>query len=141
MSGDTSAGGLRRVEGAIAGHVRVLIVALGVNDGLRGIPVLQVKANLGGIVTAARTRGIPVLLCAMEALPIYGWDYTEAFHRMYLELARQYSVPLVPFVLASILGDLTMMQPDRVHPNAAGARAIAQQIWPYLEAMLKASAP
>jgi acyl-CoA thioesterase-1 len=137
VSGDTSAGGLRRAATLIAADVRVLIVALGVNDGLRGLPVTQVKANLGRIIADAQARRIPVLLCAMEALPVYGWSYTVAFHQLYLDLSREYRVPLVPFMLANVIGNPAMMQADRVHPNAAGARAIAAHVWPYLEAMLK----
>jgi acyl-CoA thioesterase-1 len=137
VSGDTSAGGLRRLPAALAGDVRVLVVALGVNDGLRGLPVSQIQANLNQIIGEARRRNIPVLLCAMEALPIYGWDYTFAFRRMYRDLADQYRIALVPFVLMHVIGNAQLMQLDRMHPNAAGARAMATVIWPHLEALLK----
>jgi len=80
ISGDTSAGGVRRLEGALDDDVRVLIVALGANDGLRGVPIAQLEANLGHIIETAQARGISVLLCGMEALPIHGWDYSVAFH-------------------------------------------------------------
>jgi acyl-CoA thioesterase-1 len=124
VSGDTSAGGLRRLPSALAGDVRLLVVALGVNDGLRGVPVAQIQTNLNQIVGDARRRNIPVLLCAMEALPIYGWDYTFAFRQMYRDLADQYRIPLVPFMLMHVIGNAELMQPDRMHPNAAGARAM-----------------
>src|SRR3954463_8619434 len=93
VSGDTTAGGLRRLDAALEGDVRVLVVALGANDGLRGVPVAQVKQNLSRIIATARARGIAVLLCGMEALPLYGWNYTTAFHQIYVDLARENAVP------------------------------------------------
>ncbi len=136
VSGDTSSGAFRRLDRALDGDVRLLIVALGANDGLRGVPVAQLKNNLSRIIEAAQARNIAVLLCGMEALPIYGWDYSVAFHNVYRELAQQYHVTLVPFMLANVIGNATLMQPDHIHPNAAGARAIADNIWPYLEPMV-----
>ena len=136
VSRDTSAQARARLDRALEGDVRVLIVAIGVNDGLRGVPVAQVSANLSHIIEAAQERGIAVLLCGMEALPIYGWVYTAAFHQMYVDLAAQYEIPLVPFILMHVIGDPRLMQADRVHPNADGARAIAEAIWPYLERTL-----
>jgi acyl-CoA thioesterase-1 len=136
VSGDTSSGALRRYEPTLESDVRVLIIALGANDGLRGVPVDRVQQNLGRIIETAQGRGIAVLLCAMEALPIHGWDYTVAFHKAYTELATRYKVPLVPFFLLNVIGNPELMQPDRAHPNAAGHRAIAEQIWPHLEALI-----
>ena len=136
VSRDTSAQARARLDRALEGDVRVLIVAIGVNDGLRGIPVAQVSANLSHVIETAQRRGIAVLLCGMEALPIYGWVYTAAFHQMYVDLAARYEVPLVPFILTHVIGDPRLMQADRAHPNADGARAIADVIWPYLEKIL-----
>jgi acyl-CoA thioesterase-1 len=136
VSGDTSSGALRRYERALDGDVRVLIIALGANDGLRGVPVERLQANLGRIIEDAQARGIAVLLCQMETLPIHGWDYTVAFHKAYAELAARYAVPLVPFFLLNVIGNPELMQPDRAHPNAAGHRAIAEKIWPHLEALI-----
>jgi acyl-CoA thioesterase-1 len=133
---ETSADALRRLDAALRGDVRVLIVELGANDGIRGVPVERLKANLSQIITAAQSRHIAVVLCAMEALPVHGWDYTVAFHQAYLELATKFDVPLVPFVLRNMIGNTQMMQPDMVHPNAAGARAIADIIWPYLKPLV-----
>ena len=132
----TSADALTRIERALEGDVRVLILALGANDGLRGVPVAQLKANLGRIIEAAQARDIAVLLCAMEALPIHGWAYTTAFHNAYGELAARYGLTVVPFILMNVIGNAGLMQADRAHPNAEGARAIADVIWPYLERML-----
>jgi len=136
VSRETSAQARARLDRALDGDVRVLVVALGANDGLRGVPVAQLTVNLSHIIEVAQKRGISVLLCGMEALPIYGWPYATAFHQAYLDLAARYKVPLVPFILMNVIGDPRLMQPDRAHPNAEGARAIADVIWPYLERIL-----
>ena len=142
VSGDTTEGGARRLDPLLAGDVRVLVVELGANDGLRGVPVDAVRRNLASILDRARARGVPVLLCGMQALPLYGWDYSVQFHRAYLELAQAYDVPLVPFLLVNVLGRRDLMQADHVHPNARGARVMADHVWPYLEALLaRADAP
>lgn len=137
VSRSTSAEARARLDRALEGDVRVLIVALGANDGLRGVPVHQLAANLSHIIEVAQARVISVLLCGMEALPIHGWAYTAAFHRAYVDLAARHQIPLVPFVLMNVLGNPRLMQTDRAHPNADGARAIADIIWPYLEEVLK----
>ena len=136
VSRDTSAQALARLARALEGDVRVLIVAIGVNDGLRGVPVAQISANLSQILETARKRGLSVLLCGMEALPIHGWAYTAAFHQAYAAVAARYGVPLVPFILMNVIGEPRLMQADRAHPNAEGARAIAEMIWPFLERIL-----
>jgi acyl-CoA thioesterase I len=137
ISGDTTARAVQRYREALRGDVRVLIIALGANDGLRGVPVADLRRNLATIIEDAQSRGIAVLLCGMEALPIYGWNYSVAFHQAYVDLARTYNVPLVPFMMLNVLGDPGLMQPDRVHPNAEGARVMADHVWPYLEGLLK----
>jgi acyl-CoA thioesterase I len=140
VAGDTSDRALRRFERALEGDVRILIVALGANDGLRGVPVARLKENLSRIIETAQARDIAVLLCGMETLPIHGWDYTVAFHNTYRDLAAQYSVPLVPFILFNVIGNPELMQPDRAHPSAAGQRAIAEKIWPFLERIIRSEA-
>lgn len=129
VSGDTTSGGVRRLEKALAERPQILIVAFGANDGLRGVPVKQVRANLETIIEAAQERDIKVLLVGMEALPLYGWEYTVDFHHIFPELADKYDVPLVPFMLNGVLGNADLMAADGVHPNAAGARVIAANIW------------
>ena len=136
VSGDTSTGALRRYDHLLDGNVRILVVEIGANDGLRGVPVDRMKDNLGRIIEAAQQKGITVLLCRMEALPIYGWDYTVSFHKAFDELGRRYDVAMVPFIMMNVIGNRDLMQPDRAHPNAAGARAIADNIWPHLKALL-----
>jgi acyl-CoA thioesterase-1 len=137
VSGDTTAGALRRLDRALSEQPQILILELGVNDGLRGVPVPQVKANLATIIEGAQAQHIQVLLCAMEALPLQGWQYTIDFHRMYDELAAKYDVPLVPFVMNGVLGNRDLISDDGVHPNAAGARAIAETIWEYVQPMAR----
>ena len=137
VSRETSAQALQRLDAAIAGDVRILIVALGANDGLRGVPVAELERNLTRIIETAQARKMAVVLCAMEALPLYGWTYMKAFHALFQDLAKRYRVPLVPFVMRDVLGNPQMLHTDRVHPNANGARAIAETIWPYLQPLLK----
>lgn len=138
VSGDTTAGGVRRLGPALDANPHILIVALGANDGLRGVPVADVRRNLEQILEAAQARGITVLLCGMEAFPLYGWQYTLDFHQIFPDLAAKYGVRLVPFLLAGVVGNQTMLQPDFVHPNTAGANAMASNIWPYLQPMAAA---
>jgi acyl-CoA thioesterase I len=133
VSRDTTADALRRLERALDEKPHILIVALGANDGLRGVPVAQVHANLEKIIESAQQRGMIVLLCGMDALPIYGWQYTADFHQIFPDLAEKYKLPLVPFLLNGVFGNQAMLQPDFVHPNAAGAKMIASNIWPYLQ--------
>jgi acyl-CoA thioesterase-1 len=137
VSGDTTARAVRRLNSALEEQPQILILELGVNDGLRGVPVPQVKANLAMMIEAAQAQDIQVLLCAMEALPLQGWQYTIDFHRMYDELAAQYGVPLVPFVMNGVLGNRDLISDDGVHPNAAGARVIAETIWEYVLPMAR----
>jgi acyl-CoA thioesterase I len=132
VSGDTSAGALRRLGPALAGDVHVLVVAIGANDGLRGVPVHEVKRNIGAVIAEARQRGITVLLCGMAAPPVHGFGYAIAFHNVFLELASEHDVPLVPFFISGVFGKRELLLPDLVHPNAAGARVIADTIWPRL---------
>lgn len=133
VSGDTTADGLLRLGAALDAQPVVLIVALGANDGVRGVPIPQIRANLETIIEGAQARNAAVLLCGMEALPLHGWDYTVEFHRLFPALAQKYGVPLVPFLLNGVIGNERMLQPDFVHPNAAGAAEIARTIWPYLQ--------
>jgi acyl-CoA thioesterase I len=132
VSGDTTTRALRRLDDALAEHPQIMIVELGVNDGLRGVPVPVVKANLEKIITAAQAQNIHVVLCAMEALPLQGWQYMIAFHQMYDDLAAAYGVTLVPFLMNGVLGNPDLISDDGVHPNAAGARHIAETLFEYV---------
>jgi acyl-CoA thioesterase-1 len=140
VSGDTSAGGLSRLDWALDGDVRVLIVALGGNDGLRGLPAEQLKRNLAQIIERARARGVDVVLAGMEAPPNYGRQYIVAFHQVYPALARQYHLAFVPFLLQGVAGESALNQPDGIHPTAQGARIIADNVWAVLEPIVKSPA-
>jgi acyl-CoA thioesterase-1 len=137
ISGDTSAGGLSRLDLALDGDVRVLVVALGANDGLRGLPVTQLKANLARIIERAQKRRVTVVLAGMEAPTNWGVDYTTAFHEVYPSLAKEYNVALVPFLLEGVVGIDRLNQRDRSHPNAVGDRIIADTVWMVLEPILE----
>ena len=126
--GDTTAGGLRRLEKALEGEVSILVVELGGNDGLRGVPVGEIKRNLTTIVERAQARGITVLVTQMETPPSRGWDYATAFHNLFEEVAAERKVRLIPFVLAEVVGR-SEYTTDGIHPNAAGAKKIAEVIW------------
>ena len=134
--GDTTGGGLRRLDEALEGNVEILILELGGNDGLRGHPLESIRGNLVAIIERAKARGIKVLLVQMETTPTHGTDYMIAFHKMYGEIAAEQGVELVPFILAGVYGQREYTTDD-IHPNAAGAAKIAETVWGSLEPVLK----
>jgi acyl-CoA thioesterase I len=136
VSGDTSAGGLRRLDWALEGDVRVLIVALGANDGLRGLSIAELKQNLATIISRAREKNVVVILAGMEAPPNYGAEYIQSFRAAYREVAGKERVLLIPFLLDGVAGQSALNQADGIHPNAEGARVIAEHIWPVLRSVL-----
>jgi acyl-CoA thioesterase-1 len=139
VSGDTSAGGLSRLDWALEGDVRILIVALGGNDALRGLPAEELRRNLTAIIERAQARHIDVLLAGMEAPPNFGRAYITAFHQVYPDLARQYHVALVPFLLQNVAGIESLNQRDGIHPTPEGARLVADNVWKVLKPMLTRS--
>lgn len=136
VSGDTSAGGLRRLDWALEGDVRVLILALGANDGLRGLAVSELKENLTAIIRRARERNVVVILAGMEAPPNYGPEYATAFREAYREVAQRERVLFVPFLLDKVAGESGLNQGDGIHPNAEGTRLVAETIWTMLRPLL-----
>jgi acyl-CoA thioesterase-1 len=140
VSGDTSAGGLARLDWALQGEVRVLIVALGGNDALRGLPVEQLQRNLSEIIERAQARGIAVILAGMEAPPNYGRDYIVAFHKVYPALATTYHLAFVPFLLQGVAGSEGLNQRDGIHPTTEGARMVADNVWAVLKPIAEAAA-
>jgi acyl-CoA thioesterase-1 len=138
LSGDTTAGGLRRVEQVLAGNVEILVVALGGNDALRGLTIAQTYDNLDGIVQAAQNAGADVLLAGMQAPTNLGEDYQASFRELYVRLARAHAgyVKFIPFLLEGVAGQPELNQPDGIHPNAAGARKIAELLYPKLRDMV-----
>lgn len=133
VSGDTSAGGLRRVDWALDGDVKVLLVALGANDALRGLPVDELERNLAAIIERAQGRGVAVILAGMEAPPNLGPMYTLAFRRVYRSLSERYNVSLLPFLLDGVAGNGGLNQSDGIHPNAEGTVMVADNLWPLVE--------
>jgi acyl-CoA thioesterase-1 len=136
VSGDTSAGGLRRVDWVLKTRPDVVIVALGANDGLRGLPVDQLAKNLEAIVTRVRETGARVLLAGMRVPPNYGADYARGFAAVFPAVARRTGVPLAPFLLDGVAGEPRLNQPDGIHPTPEGQRVIAERLWPYLRPLL-----
>ncbi|MEE2610332.1 MAG: GDSL-type esterase/lipase family protein [Acidobacteriota bacterium] len=120
----------------VGGNIHVLIVALGANDGMRGLAVEAMKANLGEIIRSAHARGASVLLAGMEAPPNMGLAYTEEFRSAFGELAEEYDVAFLPFLLDGVAGRPELNQSDGIHPNIEGAAKIADLLWPTLESLL-----
>src|SRR6266850_7614592 len=141
ISGETSAGGLARIDAALARHrPAVVIVELGANDGLRGLPLGQMKANLGTIIEHARKSGARVLLVGMKLPPNYGQDYTSAFEQSFTEIGKRYKVALLPFLLEGFAEKPESFQPDRIHPNEQAQPLIVERVWKALRPLLSGSA-
>lgn len=140
VSGDTTAGGLRRLPWLLAQHPAVVAVGLGANDGLRAQPVAEIDRNLRQIVARVRAAGAEVLLLGMQIPPNYGPDYAGSFAAIYPRLAHDLHVPLVPFLLAGVGGVPELNQADGVHPTPAGHVKVAATVKPYLEALLRQDA-
>jgi len=139
VSGDTSAGGLARLDWVLRSDPEIVIVALGANDGLRGQSVSTMRATLTAIVERLKTRKVKVLLAGMRMPPNYGAAYTEEFAAAFSEVATRTHVPLMPFLLAGVAGDARLNLADGIHPNAIGHRMIAERVWPYLRPLLTTS--
>ena len=135
-SGDTTAGGLRRVDWALKNKPDIVIVALGANDALRGQDLASVRANLDGIVARFQKAGARALVAGMEVPPNYGARYAADFRRLYVEVARKRGAAFMPFLLDGVAGNPQLNQPDGIHPTAEGYRIVVDHLWPYLEPML-----
>jgi acyl-CoA thioesterase-1 len=137
VSGDTSAGGLRRVPWVLRARPDIAIVALGANDGLRGQSVEALAANLTEIVERLRAGGAQVLLAGMRVPPNYGADFARAFARVFADVAQRAQVAFMPFLLDGVAADPQLNLLDGIHPNAAGHRVIAERVWPFLKPLLR----
>lgn len=137
VSGDTTAGGLRRVDWVLRARPEVVVVALGANDGLRGQSVAAMRVNLAAIVRRLQAGGAKVFLAGMRLPPNYGADYAGEFARVFGEVARETRVAFMPFLLDGVAADPALNQPDGIHPNAAGHRLIASRLWPFLVPLLR----
>jgi acyl-CoA thioesterase-1 len=138
ISGETTAGGLARLPSLLAEHKPALvIVELGANDGLRGLPLAEVRANVTQIVGACRDAGAAVVLVGIE-LPInYGPQYRDGLRSLYRDIAQEFNLPLVPFLLAGVALDPNLMQEDGLHPKAEAEPKVLENVWPVLEPALK----
>lgn len=140
LSGETTAGGLRRIDWLLRRPVDVLILELGGNDGLRGISPEVTAENLAAIITRTRERfpTAEVILAGMQIPPNLGQEYTRRFREVYPEVSRQKGAHLIPFLLEGVGGVASLMQADGIHPTAAGQRIVAQNVWKVLEPVLRA---
>jgi acyl-CoA thioesterase-1 len=136
VSGDTSAGGLRRLDWALEGDVRVVIVALGANDGLRGLSVAEMEQNLSQIIQRVRERNAVVILAGMEAPPNFGQEYATSFRQAYRQVAQRERVLFIPFLLDKVAGQGALNQADGIHPNAQGTAIVAETVWSVLRPLL-----
>ena len=133
VSGDTTAGGLARLPALLARHEpNLVVIELGGNDGLRGLPTDKMQQNLAAMVERSRAAGAEVVLLGMRIPPNYGVRYTSAFEQVFRDVAEQQQVPLVPFVLEGVAGVPELMQADGVHPNAQGQPGILDNAWPVI---------
>lgn len=139
VSGDTTAGGLRRVDWALSRGADVVIIALGGNDGLRGISPKQTAANLAGIIEKARAKapGVSVIVAGMQMPANMGPEYVEEFRSVFPRVASEAKVPLVPFLLDGVGGVGELNQPDAIHPTAEGQKRIAETVWAVLANVLR----
>lgn len=138
VSGDTTAGGLARLDWLLKQKPDVLVVGLGGNDGLRGLDLTESEKNLREIVRRSKASGARVLLLGMLIPPNYGPDYTRQFQQMYPKIARELDVPLVPFLLEGVGGVADLNQADGIHPTAKGQEMVAATVAPYLKEILAA---
>ena len=138
VSGDTSSGGLARLDWSVPDGTSLVILELGANDMLRGIDPQMVEANLDKMLARLKERKIPVLLAGMVAAPNLGHAYGEAFGTLYPRLARKYDVPFYPFFLDGVAGNPALQLEDKMHPNAKGIDVIVERILPDVEKVIKA---
>ncbi len=137
ISGDTTAGGLRRLPGLLARHApKIVLIELGGNDGLRGYPLGQMRSNLEQMTRLAQDSGAQVLLLAVEVPPNLGGRYTSQFRDSFPLVAENTGAQVTPFILKGIATQSELMQPDGIHPTAAAQPAILDNVWPHLEPML-----
>lgn len=132
ISGSTTSGGVSRIEWFLKSNPNFLILALGGNDGLRGIPIEKIKTNLTKVVIAAQSNNIPILLAGMKIPPNYSFAYSQAFSTLFHQISEEYNIPLIPFLLKDVGGDPKMNLPDRIHPNSNGHIVIAETVHQHL---------
>ncbi len=133
ISGDTTGGGLRRLPRALEVHQPgIVLIELGGNDGLRGTPVMLIRSNIKKMIEMSQDAGASVVLAGMAMPPNYGERYTNGFSELYADLADEYDAALIPFFMDGVALDASKMQPDQIHPNAAGQPILLDNAWPAL---------
>jgi acyl-CoA thioesterase I len=137
VSGDTTAGGARRVSWILKNKPTIVILELGGNDGLRGLSLSETKANLEQIIQQLQQASVTVILAGMKLPPNYGQDYTDGFEALFKELAKQYRLTLIPFFLDGVAGSSSLNQADGIHPTGEGYRIIVDRIFPLLKPLLE----
>jgi len=137
ISGETTAGGAARFSKALAQHrPAIVILELGANDGLRGLPLEQMKQNLGSMIAQAQKAGVRVVLVGMRLPPNYGPEYTRSFDSAYPELAKRHKTALVPFLLEDFAEKMELFQPDRIHPTEEAQPLMMERVWTALQPLL-----
>ncbi len=137
ISGETSSGGLMRLARELDAHQpQIVIIELGGNDGLRGLPLQDLEMNLGAMITEIQDRNISALLIGMRLPPNYGPAYTRRFSEIYPALARRFGIPLAPFLLEGLENDFTFFQTDGIHPNVSAQPKMLDNVWPHLRELL-----
>jgi acyl-CoA thioesterase-1 len=140
ISGETTAGGAARIDGELKRvHPKVVVIALGANDGLRGLPLAQTKANLEKMIRASKQSGAKVLLVGMQMPPNMGAEYTAAFEKIFPELAKANNAALIPFLLEGVGGKPDLNLPDLIHPTAEGQKIVANNVWAALKPVLESA--
>jgi len=141
VSGDTTAGGVRRIRWLLKQKPQIVILALGANDGLRGLPIREMYSNLRQIIEICQERGARVLLAGMKIPPNYGEKYSQEFADVYVKLSREFELRLLPFLLEGVAARRKYTQADGIHPLGPGYEIVADTVWKYLEPMLNAASP
>jgi acyl-CoA thioesterase-1 len=137
VSGDTTAGGVRRINWLMKHEPKIVILALGANDGLRGLPLGEMEANLEKIIQLCQEKGARVLLAGMKVLPNYGEDYQKEFEAVFSRLQEKYKLVYLPFLLEGVAGVREYTRPDGIHPQADGYKLVAKLVWQHLQPMLE----
>ncbi len=138
VSGSTTASGLSRLTWYLRDRPHILMLALGANDGLRGLPTVQIKRNLAATIELALSKGIRVVLAGMKMPPNYGEDYTRKYEKVFLELAKEYDIVCIPFLLEGVAGDPKLNLPDGLHPNERGHHIISELVYKTLVKLVNA---
>ena len=139
VSGDTTAGGVRRIRWLMKHEPEIVILALGANDGLRGFSIAEIRRNLELMIGVCRKHDARILLAGMKALPNYGEDYMQEFESVFSELAEKHKLDFLPFLLEGVAGERKHTQPDGLHPVASGYSIVSDLVWQRLEPMLATS--